>query len=76
MRSGAKRGRHPAERWRDVSHDWLETVHVVPVGDLRAHRERGTTCWCEPKVERLDRGVLVTHNSMDGRELIEKHGLQ
>lgn len=61
--------------WKDVTHDGLETVHVVPVNDLRAHRERGTSCWCDPKLERLDRGVLVTHNSMDGRELIEKFGL-
>jgi hypothetical protein len=64
-------------RWKDVTHDELKTVHVVPVGDLRAHRERGITCWCQPKVETFDGGGrLVTHNSMDGRELIEKHGVQ
>lgn len=63
-------------KWKDVTHD-RDTFHVVPIGDLKAHVETGVFCWCEPKVERLrPRGVLVTHNSMDGRELVERHGLQ
>jgi hypothetical protein len=32
--------------------------------------------WCQPKVETFDGGRLVTHNSKDGRELVERHGLQ
>lgn len=51
-------------------------IHVMPVGDLRAHRET-RTCWCRPRVEKQPdwRAALVTHNSMDGRELIEQTGL-
>lgn len=63
-------------KWRDVSHD-EQVYHVVPVGDLKPHVERGVFCWCDPKVERVGKkGTLVTHNSADGRELIERHGLQ
>lgn len=66
-----------SERWKDVTHDDMRTVHVVPIGDLKRHRERWATCWCNPRVETFEGGgVLVTHNSMDGRELVERHGLQ
>lgn len=65
------------ERWKDVTHDGMRTVHVVPVGDLKRHVERGAACWCNPTVQTFDGGGrLVTHNSLDGRELIERHGLQ
>lgn len=49
-------------------------IHVLPLTDLREHDET-RTCWCQPKVERV-KGVVVTHNSADGRELVERHGLQ
>lgn len=51
------------------------SVHVLPVNDLREHVE-SEACWCAPSVERVGQGTLVTHNSMDGRELVERHGLQ
>jgi len=51
-------------------------IHVVPIDDLREHDEMGTTCWCAPRVYEEDGNTLVVHNSMDGRELIEQHGLQ
>lgn len=43
-------------------------VHVLPINDLRDHDENGAGCWCRPRVED---GVII-HNSMDGRELIER----
>jgi hypothetical protein len=49
----------------------MTTVHVLPVNDLREHVE-GTLCWCRPRVEEEDGGTVVIHNSMDGRELIER----
>lgn len=50
--------------------------HVLPIDDLREHVEQ-RTCWCEPVLERAKDGVLiVTHNALDGRELVERHGLQ
>jgi len=48
-------------------------IHVLPLNDLREHDET-RTCWCQPKVERVDGGVVVTHQSADGRELVERHG--
>jgi hypothetical protein len=60
-------------------------IHVVPINDLREHDDRTRICWCAPRVEVRDpetgdaypgRCALVTHVSMDGRELIERHGLQ
>lgn len=60
-------------------------IHVVPVRDLRQHNDRSRHCWCNPRVERIDPetgepypydNALVTHNAADGRELVERHGLQ
>jgi len=50
--------------------------HVLPIDDLRPHVER-RSCWCQPAIERLKDGVLlVTHHALDGRELVEQHGIQ
>lgn len=49
-------------------------VHVLPVRDLRAHTER-RTCWCQPRVEYYGTCAVVSHHSADGRELIERHGV-
>lgn len=54
--------------------------HVLPVNDLREHAE-ARDCWCEPRVEpvkvcRAIIGHVVVHQSADGRELIEQHGIQ
>jgi hypothetical protein len=51
-------------------------VHVVPVNDLRKHVDL-RRCWCEPRItQEKATGAVVVHNSKDGRELIERHGLQ
>lgn len=51
-------------------------VHVWPVDDMRTHEgNRGTRCWCSPTVEAHPGGTLVGHHAMDGRELIEAHGV-
>lgn len=61
-------------------------VHILPIDDLRAHEET-RDCWCRPTLQRhvrhaVDRGVairietiVVVHNSADGRELVEEHGV-
>lgn len=60
-------------------------VHVLPIDDLRAHVDTGFRCWCAPRVETIDPqtgdpypdgGCLVIHHALDGRELVERHGLQ
>ena len=52
-------------------------IHVVPVGDLIEHATHlgaGLSCICGPKAEAVTvddprtMGVLVVHNSLDGRE--------
>lgn len=51
-------------------------VHIVPVDDMKPHEELGATCWCLPAVKTYENGnVLVIHNAMDGRELVERHGV-
>ena len=49
-------------------------IHIVPEHDLQDHQE-AQTCWCQPKCELIERSILVVHNSADGRELIERHGV-
>lgn len=50
-------------------------LHILPIADLREHEE-SRTCWCDPKLEREEDTVLVIHHALDGRELVEQHGLQ
>lgn len=47
------------------------TVHVLPVNDLREHIE-SEECWCRPRIEDEPNGQVIVHNSMDGRELVER----
>ena len=52
-------------------------IHVLPVGDLREHEET-RDCWCKPTKTREayeEDAVVVVHNSLDGRELVERHGV-
>jgi hypothetical protein len=50
-------------------------LHILPIADLREHRE-SRDCWCDPALEQEQDTVLVIHQSADGRELVEQHGLQ
>ncbi len=57
--------------------DTSGVFHVVPVNDLREHDDIGDACWCKPRVEQQENGtVAVIHHALDGRDLVEKHGLQ
>ena len=57
----------------------MKDVHVLPQNDLREHDE-SRFCWCMPRIEIVvaSRGepAVVIHNSADGRELVEEHGIQ
>jgi hypothetical protein len=49
--------------------------HVYPVGDLREHvtdnvHENGV-CGCDPELQIEGAGVVIVHNSLDGREAFE-----
>ncbi len=52
-----------------------EPIHVYPVNDLIDHDLDGNGCVCGPSTERVetDHGDewMITHNSLDGRELAE-----
>jgi hypothetical protein len=54
-------------------------VHVSPIEDLKAHIIDGTRCWCVPTIQPAGRTSgrrLILHHALDGRDLIERHGLQ
>jgi hypothetical protein len=54
-----------------------DSVHVYPIGDLVEHDvENGESCVCGPTSKPVKRedgsvGWVVTHHSLDGRELAE-----
>ena len=53
-----------------------DTYHVYPVNDLVEHNTDGTDCVCGPTVVPVERsdgsfGYVITHHSLDGRELYE-----
>jgi len=62
--------------WRTRRSRRRGDLHVEPVADLRPHA-RTRRCWCHPQVQRVDgvRTRVVVHHSLDGRELIERHGV-
>lgn len=55
----------------------MSTVHVEPINDLIEHDTSGQAeCVCGPRTRPVKRedgsvGWVVTHNSLDGRELSE-----
>lgn len=52
------------------------TMHVYPVADLIEHDVEGGDCPCGPRTTPVERddgsiGWVITHHSLDGRELNE-----
>jgi hypothetical protein len=66
------------EGWhRSDSESDLQIVHVLPIDDLREHIEHGASCWCNPSEDREKEDCLIIiHNSMDGREILESLDLK
>jgi len=58
----------------------IPDTHVVPINDMKEHID-SRDCWCKPSLKYEDitkiqdesksKAVIVIHNSMDGRELID-----
>lgn len=54
-----------------------DAIHVYPIGDLVEHDvENGEACACGPTPKPVKRddgsiGWVITHHSLDGRELAE-----
>lgn len=54
----------------------MNTVHVIPIGDLIEHEDTEDTCPCGPAVELVRNeggpdGWVIVHHSLDGREAHE-----
>ncbi len=54
----------------------MSTYHVVPINDLIEHETDGSDCVCGPTTEPVPRedgsmGWVISHHSLDGRELHE-----
>ena len=47
-----------------------QPTHVYPINDLYPHEIENNNCVCEPNIE--ENGLLVIHNSFDGREYAEE----
>ena len=45
--------------------------HILPVDDSDEHEE-SSMCKCEPEVQESGGGILIIHNSFDGREGLEQ----
>lgn len=59
----------------DALADDITDVHVMPVNDLIGH-QGARDCWCKPMLTQEEGcHVVVVHHSMDGRELVEQHGV-
>lgn len=46
-------------------------IHVIPIDDLKEHEE-SSSCNCTPTMIEVNGEFLFSHNSYDGRELIEQ----
>lgn len=63
-----------ADGWQ-VVHLRSGDVHILPIVDLYDHELR-RGCWCDPGFSRQPGAdCVVVHNAMDGRELIERYGI-
>ena len=49
----------------------MNVCHVYPVDDLIEHERQGDECICGPDVYYVEGTKIVTHHSLDGRELAE-----
>jgi hypothetical protein len=52
-----------------------EIIHILPTNDLKPHADKGKYCKCEPSIEEDEYGVVILHNSYDGREFFENEPL-
>lgn len=50
----------------------MEVFHVYPVNDLKEHLTDGDSCHCDPETRVVENGILIVHNSYDGREIREQ----
>ena len=49
----------------------MDRYQVVPVEDLVGHEETGDDCVCGPHVEFFERGLVMVHHALDGRNAVD-----
>ena len=55
-----------------LDYDKNNVWHIVPTNDVKPHITRIPICHCNPKLEIQENGgLIVKHNSLDGREYQE-----
>lgn len=61
-----------------MTHEWQcdfairnGMVHVWPLEDWIEHELDTATCICGPELEQGSAALMVTHASLDGRELVD-----
>lgn len=58
------------DQW--ATDDDRNVQHVYPLNDMREH-SMSIHCWCDPDMEEVGvNGLVITHNSLDGREAFEQ----
>ena len=57
------------------SYSHSNAKHVWPPNDVRQHIF-SSGCWCQPMTNVVGDTTIIVHNSADGRELVEEHGVQ
>jgi hypothetical protein len=58
----------------EIDFDKENVWHVYPINDSKEHIiGKLKICWCNPRIEfQLNKGLLIIHNSKDGREFHEE----
>jgi len=64
------------DHWQARTWRRRKLTAVVPTDDMKAHDAASEFCWCRPERKYEGRWTMLIHNAMDGRELVERHGLQ
>ncbi len=49
----------------------MKYAQVIPLNDERLHKPT-EDCWCEPKLKLFDGEMVLSHNSADHREFVER----
>jgi hypothetical protein len=49
-----------------------EKYHILPLNDIKPHKETGFDCPCKPKKQIVYHKMLIIHNAFDCRERKEE----
>jgi hypothetical protein len=50
----------------------MEIYHILPINDIKKHKEVGFDCSCKPKKQIIYGKMLIIHNAFDCRERKEE----